>query len=73
MRDIIHITIRVPYWIFKLKVEKIMKEVKEKEGGDLGVYSLEQENIISEGGVKNGNSKKFTLQTISCHSRLIFS
>lgn len=44
-------TIKVPYWIF-------VSKVREKEKSKLRVYSLEQENIISE------EAKKWKLQEI---------
>jgi len=49
------LTVRVPYWIF-------VSKVKEKE---LNVYSLEQENIISE------ESKKWKLEKIHSHSEIL--
>lgn len=49
------LTVRVPYWVF-------VSKVKEKE---LNVYSLEQENIISE------ESKKWKLEKIHSHSEIL--
>ncbi|MCD6591013.1 MAG: CRISPR-associated endonuclease Cas3'' [Candidatus Aenigmarchaeota archaeon] len=49
------LTVRVPYWIF-------VSKVKEKK---LNVYSLEQENIISE------ESKKWKLEEIHSHSEIL--
>jgi len=49
------LTVRVPYWVFVLKV-------KEKE---LDVYSLEQENIISE------ESKKWKLEKIHSYNEIL--